>query len=43
VLLDRAYDEPMAIADAVAGSLDEAVPLIIALSREGAAGSPAAG
>jgi D-glycero-D-manno-heptose 1,7-bisphosphate phosphatase len=37
VLIDHAYDEPMAVADAIAGSLGEAVPLIISLSRWGAA------
>ncbi len=35
VLIDRAYDEPAAIADAVAASLAEAVPWIISLSRRG--------
>lgn len=37
VLIDGAYDEPTAVADAVAGSLDEAVPWIIGLSRREAA------
>ena len=37
VLIDHAYDEPMAVADAIAGSLSEAVPSIISLSRRGAA------
>jgi D-glycero-D-manno-heptose 1,7-bisphosphate phosphatase len=42
VLIDRAYDEPMVMADAVASSLGDAVPCIMALSRRDTA-SPAGG